>query len=222
MKHVTHVTKVWFGVCLAGLTLGWVMGSKVGGEFTTRELAASPGVADGAGRCGAAAGRSAGPGPYLVTMLRHNNALLSVAGVRGGTQPPVSPIAWLLLGLAIAVTVAAFALARRAGRRERFVKTRLGGLWHAGRTSAFTVYFALLPQTGRAPKLVPANWFCFRPANARLDTSTGPLQLDLADAAPHSLLSAATHLYFPGRAPTRKSYLQSEGNTMPCTGFPSG
>ncbi len=122
------------------------------------------------------------PGPYQVTMLRHNNALLSVAGARGRTKPPVSPIGWLFLGLAFAVTVVAFVLARRAGRRERFVKTRLSP-WHEGRSSAFTVFFALLPQTGRAPNLVPTNWFCFAPANALLDTSAGPVQLDLADAA---------------------------------------
>jgi hypothetical protein len=47
---VKHVTKIWFGVCLAGLALGWVMGS----------LAATPGVAGGARRHSAVGGRRLG------------------------------------------------------------------------------------------------------------------------------------------------------------------
>jgi hypothetical protein len=263
-----HVTKIWLGVCLAGLAMGWVLGSPVGGAFTEDnwqrrlmlrvalagiaplvaaalalrrsenhrparlllivlvtsvvvatsygallDLAAGPrpqriGVAEtevtGAPRYSGgccttyratlADGRRLTydsriydrlpPGPYEVTVLDHSGALLSVEGTPNRAQPPATLTGKLVLALGIAVTAGAFGLAWRAGRRERSVRAALDAhTWREGNTSAFTVYFAMRRQkTTSTTTLVPTSWFCYAPAQARLDTATGPLQLDLQSA----------------------------------------
>jgi hypothetical protein len=264
-----HITKIWLGVCLAGVAMGWMMGSPIGGAFTEDnwqrrlmlrvaltgiaplvaatfalrrnenhrparlllivlvtaivmttswgallDLAAGPraqrivvaetqvtGAPRYSGGCCTnyratlADGRRLTydtrvadrlpPGPYEVMVLDHDDALLSVLGTPNRGQPPATLTGRLFLVLGIAITTGAFALAWRAGRRERFVRAALDGhAWRAGRSSAFTVYFAMLPQKASgAATLVPTSWFCYAPAEARLDTVTGPLQLDLQGAA---------------------------------------
>ena len=264
-----HITKIWLGVCLAGVAVGWVLGSPIGGAFTEDNwqrrlmlrvalagiaplvaavlalrrnenhrpvrfvlivlvtlvvMASSYGalvdLAEGphqqrivvaytevtgeppySGGCCTSYratlfdGRRLSydtrvsdrlpPGPYEVTTLEHNDALLSVVGVPNRAKSPIAPIGWLLLVLGIVVTTGTFVLARWAGRPQRFIRGALDGrAWRTGRTSAFTVYFAMLAQkTSRTTTLVPTNWFCYTPAKAHLDTATGPLQLDLHSAA---------------------------------------
>jgi len=264
-----HVTKIWLSVCVAGLAMGWVLGSPVGGAFTEDnwqrrlmlrvalagiaplvaaalalrrnenhrpvrlllivlvtlivmttswgallDLAAGPraqrivvaetrmtGAPRYSGGCCTnyratlADGRRLTydsrvadrlpPGPYEVTVLDHDDALLSVLGTPNRGQPPATLTGRLVLALGIAVTTGAFVLAWRAGRRERFVRAALDAhAWRDGHTSAFTVYFAMLRQKANGTTtLVPTSWFCYTPATARLETATGPLQLDLHDAA---------------------------------------
>jgi len=134
------------------------------------------------------------PGPYEATTLDHSGALLSVVGAPGGVQPSATLSGRLFLGLGIVGATGAFVLAWWTGRRERFVRAAGAALnaraWREGRSSAFTVYFAMLPQnSGRA--LVPTNWFHYAPDQARLDTHSGPLHLDLRRAAFGMPLSAA-------------------------------